>query len=202
MRRSLPTKRAYQILLCVDDSQSMGSTRSGQLALESLGMVARALGRLEAGQVGVVGFGADGCTAHGLADDPPLASSPAAGARVLQHFSFAQRSTDVGLLVRSTIDHFRRARLLIPAGAGDEDLLQLSLILSDGITPSRSHDTIRRLLREAAELRIMIVFIIMDDASAQLAHPTATSSAAAAAAAGTARKSVHELKEARKHKDE
>jgi len=202
MRRSIPTKRAYQILLCVDDSQSMGSTRSGQLALESLVMVARALGMLEAGQVGVVGFGADVFTAHGLADDPPLASSPAAGARVLQHFSFAQRSTDVGLLVRSTIDHFRRARLLNPAGAGGEDLWQLSLILSDGITPSRSHDTIRRLLREAAELRIMIVFIIMDDASDQLPHPTATSSAAAAAAAGPARNSVLELKEARYLKDE
>jgi midasin len=41
----------------------------------------------------------------------------------------------------------------------------LSLILSDGLTPSAEHDDIRRLLREAMEERIMIVFIVMDDSA-------------------------------------
>ncbi|KAG4218295.1 hypothetical protein PC116_g33225, partial [Phytophthora cactorum] len=44
-----------------------------------------------------------------------------------------------------------------------EDLWQLALILSDGLTPSAAHEHIRVLLREAMEERIMIVFIIMDD---------------------------------------
>ena len=157
MRRSIPTKRTYQILLCVDDSKSMGESSSGSLALESLVMVSRSLTMLEAGQVGVVGFGGDVFTAHELTD--PFASD--AGAKALQKFTFSQDRTDIALLIRETIDKFRAARQL--GGGGSSDLWQLSLILSDGLTPSAAHDSIRRLLREAMEERIMIVFIIMDD---------------------------------------
>ncbi|OLN93953.1 Midasin 2 [Colletotrichum chlorophyti] len=161
MRRAVPTKRSYQILLCVDDSRSMGESSSGVLALESLVMVSRALTMLEVGQVGVLGFGADTFVAHDLAE--PFASHDA-GAKVLQRFGFQQDRTDIQLLVRRTIDHFREARMRNPA-RGAEDLWQLALILSDGLTPSSQHDGIRRLLREAMEERIMVVFIVMDDTS-------------------------------------
>ncbi|KAG7102843.1 Midasin like protein [Verticillium longisporum] len=161
MRRAVPTKRSYQILLCVDDSRSMGETAAGGLALESLVMVSRALTMLEVGQVGVLGFGADVFGAHAL--DEPFASHDA-GARVLQRFGFNQDRTDVAMLVRRTIDRFRDARARNPA-RGAEDLWQLALVLSDGLTPSSAHDAIRRLLREAMEERIMIVFIVMDDTS-------------------------------------
>ncbi|KJZ74088.1 hypothetical protein HIM_06537 [Hirsutella minnesotensis 3608] len=157
MRRSVPTKRRYQILLCVDDSKSMGESSSGRLAMESLVMVSRSLTMLEAGQVGVVGFGSDVFTAHELED----AFAADAGAKVLQRFSFAQDRTDIAQLIRQTIDTFRDARRR-QSGEGS-DLWQLALILSDGLTPSSAHEPIRRLLREAAEERIMIVFIIMDD---------------------------------------
>lgn len=158
MRRSIPTKRTYQILLCVDDSQSMGESSSGTLAMESLVMVSRSLTMLEAGQVGVLGFGKDVFTAHNLTE--PFASD--AGAKVLQKFSFKQDRTDIALLIRQTIDTFRTARQQQSSGSG-ADLWQLALILSDGLTPSSAHDSIRRLLREALEERIMVVFIIMDD---------------------------------------
>ncbi|KAK8932933.1 Midasin [Metarhizium anisopliae] len=156
MRRAIPTKRTYQILLCVDDSKSMGESSSGSLAMESLVMVSRSLAMLEAGQVGVVGFGGDVFTAHELTE--PFASD--AGAKVLQKFNFSQDRTDIALLIRQTIDKFRTAR---QQSGGNGDLWQLALILSDGLTPSPAHDAIRRLLREAMEERIMIVFIIMDD---------------------------------------
>ncbi|KAK8066583.1 hypothetical protein PG997_013330 [Apiospora hydei] len=160
MRRAIPTKRSYQILLCVDDSKSMGESASGQLALESFVMVSRALTLLEVGQVGVLGFGGNTFMAHDFTE--PFASHDA-GAKVLQRFSFQQDHTDIRGLVRDTIARFRAARLRNP-GRGGEDLWQLALILSDGLTPSQEHDEIRRLLREAMEERIMIVFIIMDDA--------------------------------------
>ncbi|RFN52179.1 hypothetical protein FIE12Z_3562 [Fusarium flagelliforme] len=156
MRRSIPTKRTYQILLCVDDSKSMGETSSGTLAMESLVMVSRSLTMLEAGQVGVMGFGSDVFTAHGLTE--PFASD--AGAKILQKFNFGQDRTDIGLLIQRTIETFRVAR---QQGSGNSDLWQLALILSDGLTPSSAHEGIRRMLREAMEERIMIVFIIMDD---------------------------------------
>ncbi|TEA19278.1 Midasin [Colletotrichum sidae] len=159
MRRAIPTKRSYQILLCVDDSRSMGEASSGNLALESLVMVSRALTMLEVGQVGILGFGADTFMAHDFGE--PFASHDA-GAKALQQFSFRQDRTDIQLLVRRTIDHFRTARMQNPA-RGAEDLWQLALILSDGLTPSNQHDGIRRLLREAMEERIMVVFIVMDD---------------------------------------
>ncbi|KAF5706676.1 midasin (AAA ATPase) [Fusarium globosum] len=156
MRRSIPTKRTYQILLCVDDSKSMGETSSGTLAMESLVMVSRSLTMLEAGQVGVMGFGSDVFTAHGLTE--PFAAD--AGAKVLQKFNFSQDRTDIALLIQRTIETFRLAR---QQGSGNSDLWQLALILSDGLTPSSAHEGIRRMLREAMEERIMIVFIIMDD---------------------------------------
>jgi midasin len=161
MRRSIPTKRAYQILLCVDDSKSMGETTSGNMALESLVMVSRALKMLEVGQVGVLGFGSQVFVAHELSE--PYASHDA-GARVLQHFTFEQEGTDICRLIRETINHFRVARLRISSRAV-EDLWQLALVLSDGLTPSKAHEKIRPLLRQAIQERIMIVFIIMDDSS-------------------------------------
>ncbi|KAJ6446539.1 ATPase, AAA-5 [Purpureocillium lavendulum] len=156
MRRAIPTKRTYQILVCVDDSKSMGESSSGSLAMESLVMVSRSLTMLEAGQVGVVGFGSDVFTAHELTD--PFGAD--AGAKVLQKFWFGQDRTDIAQLIRQTIDTFRTAR---QQSGGNSDLWQLALILSDGLTPSSAHDSIRRLLREAMEERIMVVFIIMDD---------------------------------------
>ena len=164
MRRSIPSKRAYQILLCVDDSSSMGeNSLSGLLALESFVMVARALTMLEVGQVGVLGFGSDVFVAHELT--APLFASHDAGGRVLQHFSFKQDSTDMCRLVRTTIDHFRDARLLQHGAAANQDLWQLALILSDGLVQSRDHARLRPLLREAMEQRVMVVFIVMDDAA-------------------------------------
>lgn len=165
MRRAIPTKRTYQILLCVDDSRSMGETTSGTMALESLVMVSRALAMLEVGQVGVLGFGADVFTAHELT--APLLNSHDAGAKVMQRFTFKQDRTDIGLLIRRTIDQFRAARNSGAGRSGGEDLWQLALILSDGLTPSSAHERIRRLLREALEERIMVVFIIMDDSGAK-----------------------------------
>ncbi|KAI0199535.1 hypothetical protein F4808DRAFT_461631 [Astrocystis sublimbata] len=159
MRRAIPTKRSYQILLCVDDSKSMGESSSGQLALESLVMVSRALTMLEVGQVGVLGFGANTFMAHEFSE--PFASHDA-GAKVLQRFTFQQDYTNIQFLVRQTIERFRTARQQ-SANRSSEDLWQLALILSDGLTPSSEHEDIQVLLRQAIEERIMIVFIIMDD---------------------------------------
>ena len=158
MRRTVPSKRSYQLLLCVDDSRSMGESASGQLALESLVMVSRALTMLEVGEIGVLGFGANTFMAHEL--NEPFASHEA-GARVLQRFSFQQDYTDIHLAIKRIISQFQRARQQ-RTGHGSEELWQLALILSDGLTPSSAHEDIQVLLREALEERIMIVFIIMD----------------------------------------
>ncbi|CZR69956.1 related to midasin (AAA ATPase) [Phialocephala subalpina] len=157
MRRSVPSKRSYQIMLAVDDSKSMGESGSGSLAMETLVMVSKSLSMLEVGQICVVGFGDTVKVAHEF--DAPFSSD--AGPKVFQNFGFGQGRTDVTKLVKDSIDLFRTARQ--KASGSPADLWQMELIISDGVCNSSEHDTIRRLLRVALEERIMMVFIIIDN---------------------------------------
>ncbi|RDW65425.1 midasin [Coleophoma crateriformis] len=157
MRRSVPSKRSYQIMLAVDDSKSMGESGSGSLAFETLVMVSKSLSMLEVGQICVVGFGENVRIAHDF--DTPFSSD--AGPRVFQNFGFEQGRTNVTKLVRESIEHFRTARA--KASGSPQDLWQLELIISDGVCDSSEHDEIRRLLRQALEERIMMVFVVVDD---------------------------------------
>ncbi|PMD21243.1 vWA-like protein, partial [Hyaloscypha hepaticicola] len=157
MRRSVPSKRSYQIMLAVDDSKSMGESGSGSLAFETLVMVSKSLSMLEAGEICVVGFGENVNVAHNF--DTPFSSD--AGPKVFQNFGFEQKRTDVTKLVRESIELFRAARA--KASGSPSDLWQMELIISDGVCDSSEHEPIRRLLREALEERIMMVFVIVDD---------------------------------------
>ena len=157
MRRSVPSKRSYQIMLAVDDSKSMGESGSGSLAFETLAMVSKSLSMLEVGEICVVGFGEQVKVAHDF--DAPFSAD--AGPKVFQNFGFEQARTDVTKLIRESINLFREARA--KASSAPADLWQLELIISDGVCDSSEHEPIRRLLREAIEERIMIVFIIVDD---------------------------------------
>lgn len=159
MRRSIPSKRSYQILLAVDDSKSMAETGSGLLAFETLVMVSRSLSMLEIGQICVVGFGENVKIAHDF--EAPFSAD--SGPRIFQDIGFQQNQTNVTKLVRESIDIFRQARA--KTSGNSTDLWQLQLIISDGICNSSEHEPIRRLLREAIEERIMMVFVIVDDLS-------------------------------------
>lgn len=159
MRRSIPSKRNYQIMLAVDDSKSMLESGSGQLAFETLALVAKSLSMLEAGDLCVLGFGNEDHVR--VAHDFGTPFSSEAGTQVFQHFSYQQTGTNVRKLIADSIALFREARWKRSPGAGGGgDLWQLELVISDGIC--EDHDTIRRLVRQAMEERIMIVFIIVD----------------------------------------
>lgn len=155
MRRSIPSKRAYQILLAVDDSKSMSESQGGHLALETLALVAKSLSMLEAGEMCIVSFGADVHVAHPF----DRTFSADAGPATLQLFNFQQPHTDVKKLLQASLALFQDARQK-SAKNGAADLWQLQLIVSDGIC--EDHDTIRRLVRSAQEQRIVIVFIVID----------------------------------------
>ncbi|RDL37384.1 Midasin [Venustampulla echinocandica] len=157
MRRSVPSKRSYQIMLAVDNSKSMGESGSGSLALETLVMVSKSLSMLEVGEICVVGFGDQVKVAHEF--ETPFSSD--AGPRILQDFAFNESRTDVTRLVRDSIELFRAART--KASGSPADLWQMELIISDGVCDSSEHEPIRRLLREALEERIMMVFVVVDD---------------------------------------
>lgn len=158
MRRSIPSKRNYQIMLAVDDSKSMLESGSGQLAFETLALVAKSLSMLEAGDLCVLGFGNEDHVRVAHEFGKPFSSE--AGTQVFQHFSYQQTGTNVRKLIADSIALFREAKWRRSPGSGSADLWQLELIISDGIC--EDHDTIRRLVRQALEERIMIVFIIVD----------------------------------------
>lgn len=132
LRRTRPSARQYQILLAVDDSKSMGYSRSAHLAVQTIALLQGALTKLEAGDMAVCRFGAQMDILHGFGQ---RVFSPAEGARMLSQLTFAQRSTDVLKLLQSTVAYLMDARASQPPSAAE--LWQLALIVSDGMTQVR-----------------------------------------------------------------
>lgn len=165
MRRTIPSKRNYQVMLAVDDSKSMQESGCGRLAFETLALVARSLSMLEVGDLCIVSFGDEEHVRVAHEFGKPFSSE--AGTQVFQQFSYQQTGTNVRRLVEDSIALFReaRARRSGSSSGSSSDLWQLELIISDGLC--EDHDTIRRLVRQAAEERIMMVFIILDPGAAK-----------------------------------
>ncbi|OAP57631.1 hypothetical protein AYL99_08369 [Fonsecaea erecta] len=159
MRRAVPSKRTYQIMIAVDDSKSMSESGADVLAFETLALLTTSLAMLEVGEICVVGFG--DAPAITVAHPFTQPFSPAdSGPHVFQSFSFEQRGTDVKSLLTQSIHLFREARTQ-RQGPGREEQWQLQLIVSDG--HCSDHDGIARLVRQAQdEERIVIVFVIVD----------------------------------------
>ena len=159
-RRSIPSKRSYQIMVAVDDSKSMMEGGAGSLALETVALVCKSLSMLEVGEICVVGFGKEEHIRVAHPFDRPFTNE--AGPIVFRHFGFRQTATDVRNLVAESITLFRDARA--KSFHSQADLWQLELIISDGIC--EDHERIRRVVRQATEERIMIVFVIVDSPNA------------------------------------
>lgn len=60
LRRTRPNKRDYQVVIAVDDSRSMQESRCGNVAIEALVTVCRAMSQLEVGNLAVASFGKKG----------------------------------------------------------------------------------------------------------------------------------------------
>ena len=157
LRRSVPSKRNYQILLAVDDSKSMAESGSGFLALETVALLCKSLSMLEVGEISVASFGNEDHIRLAHPFGTPFTND--AGPKIFQNFSYAQEGTNIRRLVEDSIALFRDARSK-NTGSNAADLWQLMMIISDGICAD--HADIRRLIHQAKEERIMIVFIIVD----------------------------------------
>lgn len=154
MRRSIPSKRSYQIMLAIDNSQSMNENERKGLAFDTLALVAKSMSMLEVGELCIVGFGETVNVNHDF--DMPFTTD--AGAEVYRQFSFTQSRTDVEKLLQKSIELFRTARLKATGSASN--LWQLQLIISDGLC--EDHPSVRQLVRQAHEEQIMVVFIVVD----------------------------------------
>jgi midasin len=156
MRRTKPSKRQYQVMIAIDDSKSMSDSKSVSLAFDTLALTAKALTQLEVGQIAIIKFGEKVNVVHSFEEQFTSES----GGKVVREFRFDQARTDVCALTRASIELFDVAKIQQNARSSVGELWQLELIISDGIC--EDHDTVRRLVREAFEAKIMMIFVILD----------------------------------------
>lgn len=156
LRRTKPNKRSYNLTLSIDNSRSMKDHGCDLLALQSASLLSQALRKLEAGRLGVIGFGSHASTII------PLAEGGASTACLLDHLRFDSDRTDVLAMMQQVIECFQGQ-----GGGGDlgDFPWNLNIILSDGIC--ENHEALRVKLNEAFQLRILNIFVILDPASSQ-----------------------------------
>merc|ERR1712130_600531 len=104
LRRVKPNKREFQILVALDDSSNMSDNQSREIALSSLNTLSSALSLLEAGQLGVIRFGAKAEIVHGLGTQ----WSQSAGHKIQNQFSLEQKETSLVSLLNLSTHLFTR----------------------------------------------------------------------------------------------
>lgn len=155
LRRTRPSQREYQVLLALDDSRSMADSRAVHLAYQTLALVCQSLTKLEVGEVSVCKFGEHTDFIHAFEDGPV---SDTVGAKIVESFQFAQKTTDVKRLLESSLHRFQVAR--DRRGGSAADLWQLEIIVSDGMC--QDLEDIRSLLRKARQQKVMVMFVVLD----------------------------------------
>nr|XP_011467404.1 PREDICTED: midasin isoform X1 [Fragaria vesca subsp. vesca] len=134
LRRTRPNKRDYQVVIAVDDSRSMSESCCGDVAIEALVTVCRAMSQLEMGNLAVASFGKKGNIRLLHDFDQPFNGD--AGVKMISGFSFKQENTildepvvDLLKFVNNKLDT-AVARSRLPSGRNP--LQQLVLIIADG----------------------------------------------------------------------
>lgn len=155
LRRTQPNKRAYHVLLAVDDSESMSRANAVALARESVALVAKALTFLEVGQVGMLSFGEATCLLHPF----HLPFSDASGAKAFANLTFAQTKTNFVKMLEESVALLAGAKSAHTSS--DFITSQMLLILSDGQTHARSQ-AVKEAVLAARQAGIFIVFLVLD----------------------------------------
>ncbi|CDF38039.1 AAA ATPase containing von Willebrand factor type A (vWA) domain and P-loop containing nucleoside triphosphate region [Chondrus crispus] len=153
LRRVRPDKRSYDVLLAIDDSESMSESRAGPMALESLALVTSALGKLEIGRLAVASFGAAALMVKDF--DEPISISDVRGGQLLQHFCFSQRETNICELLQ-----FMQDTLVGVKGPESVEQIKLVFVISDGRLSAR--EDIKRRLRHLRDANVLVAFLIID----------------------------------------
>jgi midasin len=167
LRRTQPDRRNYQIIVAIDDTLSMREHRSGQLGIEALLVMCKALTRLEVGQVAVVRFGTTADLV--LPFERPYTAD--VGPELLQQFSFAQdpdkdqaggaREAPFTELLNYSSAMFEAAARPTHAAAASAKHLQLLFVIGDGRI-DRDRQNCGKLIRQAAERGQMCAMILID----------------------------------------
>ena len=159
LRRALPSSRQYQVMLAIDDSQSMQRGGGGRTALEAMATLTQALHQLEVGEVGVVHFGERLTLLHPF-DRPWTEDS---GRYAVGQFGFKQGRTRWPTVLEGLVTLLDEARKSSGAsgGRGSAEVSQLCFLISDG-NIQQDREEVRRWTREAQRRQILLVLIVVD----------------------------------------
>ncbi|KJE89993.1 midasin [Capsaspora owczarzaki ATCC 30864] len=160
LRRTKPSKREYQVLLSIDDSKSMDDKHSAEMAFEALAVISKALTKLEIGELGVLKFSDKVTLLHPF--DAPFTDT--AGADIIHQFTFKGEGSNFRRLMETSVELLAQAKRSTSMGGSSGSAVecnQLQFIISDGVL-SQDKQLVRKLVRQAAEANILLVFIIMD----------------------------------------
>lgn len=153
LRRTKPSKREYQIMIAIDDSESMATYHSSELAIEALCVIGRALTLLEAGDLAVMSFGSSPKLVHSFGS--PF--SDEAGAAMLEGFTFEQQHSHIAQLLRAAQAEFSATE---SSGAL---LSKLLFVVSDTDQFYQEGSAlVERWVREIQDAGIFLVLVIID----------------------------------------
>ncbi|KNC81071.1 hypothetical protein SARC_06594 [Sphaeroforma arctica JP610] len=156
LRRTRPAKREYQVLLTIDDSESMSDSHSASLAYEAVTMISKALTTLEVGQLSVMSFGDQVKLLHPFHEQ----FGDGTGGSILQQLSFNQKNTNFEQLLETSYSH-----LISSVVSTDLPVSQLQLVISDGVCPDV--ESVRKWIRAYSDAGILLVFVVLDNPKAK-----------------------------------
>jgi len=157
LRRTKPSKREYQIMLAIDDSQSMKQYHSEKLALEALSVIGKALTTLEAGELSVMSFGEETRLLHPFG--APFTEQ--SGASILQAFQFDQAKSNIADLLQAATAVFEGAKANSSSTA--QSCKQLLFVVSDSDQLHQEGTSlVERMIRQVNDAGIFLVFVIID----------------------------------------
>ncbi|RLN36927.1 hypothetical protein BBJ28_00024660 [Nothophytophthora sp. Chile5] len=162
LRRTRPSKRQYQVMLAIDDSESMADNHAGRLALEALATLCKGMTQLEVGELAVVKFGQDLQLLHAF--DTPFTDD--AGSRLIGRFGFQQKKTNMVQTLDAILQLLETAKQAATASSSVE-FTQIVFLISDGRFDSDGRVRIRKLIETALERQQLIVLLIVDQGAAQ-----------------------------------
>ncbi|KAG7401289.1 AAA ATPase midasin [Phytophthora boehmeriae] len=162
LRRTRPSKRQYQVMLAIDDSESMADNHAGRLALEALATLCKGMTQLEVGELSVVKFGQDLELLHAF--DTPFTDD--AGSRMIGRFGFQQKKTNMVQTLDTILQLLETAKQSSAAASSTVEFTQIVFLISDGRFDSDGRVRIRKLIETALERQQLIVLLIVDQGAA------------------------------------
>ncbi|KAL2575217.1 hypothetical protein GLYMA_16G004800v4 [Glycine max] len=163
LRRTRPNKRDYQVVIAVDDSHSMSENGCGDVAIEALVTVCRAVSQLEMGSLAVASFGTKGNIKLLHDFDRPFTGE--SGVKMISNLTFKQENTIADEPVVDLLKYLTNkldtavAKARLPSG--HNPLQQLVLIIADGRFVEKKK--LKQCVRDVSTGNRMVAFLLLDN---------------------------------------